>query len=82
MVCNNVVSICKAILGGNQEIIKAAQSDDIDMIAMGKRGLDVWNRMLLGSTTTKVLRESHVPVLTVRQSAKKPAVKKILVPTG
>jgi nucleotide-binding universal stress UspA family protein len=65
-----------------QEIIKAAQRDDIDMIAMGKRGLDVWNRMLLGSTTSKVLRESHVPVLTVRQSAKKPTVKKILVPSS
>ncbi len=65
-----------------QEIIKAAQRDDIDMIAMGKRGLDVWNRMMLGSTTSKVLRESHVPVLTVRQSAKKPTVKKILVPSS
>ena len=65
-----------------QEIIKAAQSHDVDLIAMGKRGLNLWDRMLLGSTTTKVLRESHVPILTVRQTAKKPAVKKILVPSS
>ncbi len=65
-----------------QEIIKAAQSQDVDLIAMGKRGLNLWGRMLLGSTTTKVLRQSHVPILTVRHAAKKPAVKKILVPSA
>jgi nucleotide-binding universal stress UspA family protein len=65
-----------------QEIIKAAQSHDVDLIAMGKRGLNFWGRMLLGSTATKVLRESHVPILTVRHAAKKPAVKKILVPSS
>lgn len=65
-----------------QEIIKAAQSQDVDLIAMGKRGLNLWGRMLLGSTATKVLRESHVPILTVRHAAKKPAVKKIAVPSS
>lgn len=65
-----------------QKIIKAAQSHDVDLIAMGKRGLNLWGRMLLGSTTTKVLRESQVPMLTVRHVAKKPAVKKILVPSS
>ena len=65
-----------------QEIIKAAQSHNVDLIAMGKRGLNLWGRMLLGSTTTKVLRESHVQILTVRQAVKKPAVKKILVPSS
>jgi nucleotide-binding universal stress UspA family protein len=66
----------------SQEIIKSAQSHDADLIAMGKRGLNLWGRMLLGSTTTKVLRESRVPILTVRQTVKKPAVKKILVPSS
>ena len=63
-----------------QEIIKAAQSQGADLIAMGKRGLNLWNKMLLGSTTTRVLREVRVPVLTVRESTKKPAVKRIVVP--
>jgi nucleotide-binding universal stress UspA family protein len=65
-----------------QKIIEEAQSQDVDLIAMGKRGLNLWGRMLLGSTTTKVLRESHVPILTVRHAAKKPAVKKIVVPSS
>jgi nucleotide-binding universal stress UspA family protein len=65
-----------------QEIIKAAQSQGADLIAMGKRGLNLWARMLLGSTTTRVLREVRLPVLTVQQWMKKPAVKKIVVPSG
>ena len=66
----------------HQEIIKAVQSRAIDLIAMGKRGLNLWGRMLLGSTTSRVLREAHVPVLTVRQAARKLTVKKILVPAS
>jgi nucleotide-binding universal stress UspA family protein len=66
----------------HQEIIKTAQSRGIDLIAMGKRGLTAWGRMLLGSTTARVLREAHVPVLTVKQAARKPTVKKILFPTS
>ena len=50
-----------------QEIIKAAQSQGADLIAMGKRGLNLWARMLLGSTTTRVLREVRLTVLTVQQ---------------
>ena len=60
----------------HQEILKAAQSHGIDLIAMGKRSLNLWDRMLLGSTTTKVLRETRVPILTVRQVTNAPAVKK------
>jgi nucleotide-binding universal stress UspA family protein len=66
----------------HQEILKAAQSMEIHLIAMGKRSLNLWDRMLLGSTTTKVLLGTHVPILTVRQVANAPAVKKILVPSS
>jgi nucleotide-binding universal stress UspA family protein len=37
------------------EITKAALSGGIDLIAMGKRGVTRWGRMLLGSTTSSVL---------------------------
>jgi nucleotide-binding universal stress UspA family protein len=65
-----------------QEILKGAQSGSVDLIAMGKRGLNLWGRMLLGTTTVRVLREAQAPVLTVRQAGRRPAVKKILVPTS
>ncbi len=65
-----------------QEIIRAAQSQPADLIAMGKRGLNLWARMLLGSTTTRVLRELRLPMLTVREWTKKPVVKRIVVPSS
>jgi nucleotide-binding universal stress UspA family protein len=65
-----------------QEIVNAAQSHAVDLIAMGKRGLTPWGRMLLGSTTATVLREAHVPIMAVTQTARRLAVKKILLPTS
>ena len=66
----------------HEEIAKAGLRGRIHLIAMGKRGLTPWGRMLLGSTTSAVLREAHVPILTVRRVKGKPAIKKILVPTS
>ncbi|HXG52410.1 MAG TPA: universal stress protein [candidate division Zixibacteria bacterium] len=63
------------------EILKAAQRN-VDLIAMGKRGLNLWGRMLLGSTTMRVVREARVPVLTVKAAAGKPSLGKIVVPTS
>ncbi|MGH7848164.1 MAG: universal stress protein [Candidatus Binatia bacterium] len=65
-----------------QEIVNAAQSHAVDLIAMGKRGLTPWGRMLLGSTTASVLREAHVPIMAVRRTARRRAVKKLLLPTS
>ena len=65
-----------------QEIIKAARSQGADLIAMGKRGLNLWARMFLGSTTTRVLREIRLPVLTVRERTKNHTVKRIVVPSS
>ena len=66
----------------HQEIVKASQDRAVDLIAMGKRGLTPWGRMLVGSTTASVLHEVHVPVLTVRRAGKRHTVKKILLPTS
>lgn len=65
-----------------QEIVNAAQSRGIDLIAMGKRGLTPWGRMLLGSTTATVLREARVPIMAVSRTARRHAVKKILLPSS
>jgi nucleotide-binding universal stress UspA family protein len=65
-----------------KEIIRIAQERRADLIVMGKRGVTGWGGMLLGSTTTAVLREAQVPVLTVRLGTEKPKIKKILFPTA
>jgi nucleotide-binding universal stress UspA family protein len=53
-----------------EEIIKASQTVNADLIAMSSHGRSGLGRWAMGSITDKVLHESVIPVLTV--SAKKP----------
>lgn len=47
------------------EIVKQAADSGVDLIVMGTQGTGAAKRMVFGSTTEHVLRESHVPVLAV-----------------
>lgn len=64
------------------EIIQFADRENADLVVMGKRGLGIIDKLLTGSTTLKVLRESRVPILAVkkRDGENKPAIRHILVP--
>jgi len=50
-------------------IRRAAREIGADLIVMGTHGRSGLNRLMLGSVTEGVLRESQVPVLTVRGEA-------------
>jgi nucleotide-binding universal stress UspA family protein len=65
-----------------KEIVKFASNAKASLIVLGKRGLGLIDRVLIGSTTLRVLRESNIPVLTVRKRDEKGAVNisNILVP--
>lgn len=68
----------------HEEILRVTEEEKVDLIAMGKRGLGLKDRILLGSNTNKVLRAAKVPVLAVRHkkgNRDKIDIKKILVPT-
>ncbi len=64
------------------EIVEFANREKADLIVMGKRGQGLIDRMLTGSTTLRVMRESKAPVLTVKKRDEKGAldISKILVP--
>jgi nucleotide-binding universal stress UspA family protein len=47
------------------EILKQIDECAIDLVVMGPQGLEGAKRMVFGSTTEQVLRESQVPVLAV-----------------
>jgi nucleotide-binding universal stress UspA family protein len=47
------------------EILKSAERATASLIVMGTRGLGAAGRLLFGSTTERVLRSAHVPVLVV-----------------
>lgn len=48
------------------EIVKFAEQNDIEMIAMGTLGKTGLDRFLLGSVAENVVRHSKIPVLVVR----------------
>lgn len=62
-----------------REILRVADRDKVDLIAMGK-GRPV-GKSILGGTALKVLRRSPLPVLTTREGRKNLDIKRILVPT-
>ncbi|MCI0454329.1 MAG: universal stress protein [Candidatus Dadabacteria bacterium] len=64
----------------HEEILRVAKEEKVDLIVMGKRGLGLKDRILLGSNTNKVLRMAEAPVLAVRHKKEyKSGIKKILV---
>jgi nucleotide-binding universal stress UspA family protein len=56
-----------AVLTGDpgEKILKEIEECSADLVVMGTQGLEGANRMVFGSTTEQVLRESPVPVLAV-----------------
>jgi nucleotide-binding universal stress UspA family protein len=65
----------------SKKIIETAEKEKTDLIVMGKRGLSLLEKILVGSVANHVLRHSPVPVLLTKKRRKKLEVKKILVPT-
>lgn len=65
-----------------EEILAFAERRNVGLIAMGKRGHSLLEKVVVGSETGKVLRGAHVPVLAVKRD--RPfdggSLKKILVP--
>jgi nucleotide-binding universal stress UspA family protein len=81
---NRRVSVVTDVLqGGVPETITAYAAEyDIDLVAMPTQGRTGLDRLLLGSTTERVLRQTTVPVLTLRPDdpARYP-YRDVLVPT-
>ena len=51
-----------------EEIIKVADENNIDLVAMSTHGRSGLGQWAFGSVTAKVLRGGHTPVLMVRAS--------------
>jgi nucleotide-binding universal stress UspA family protein len=49
-----------------EQIVHRAETDHIDLIILGRRGMSRFEKMLVGSTSEKVLRYAHCPVMVVR----------------
>ncbi|HWP90906.1 MAG TPA: universal stress protein [Thermodesulfobacteriota bacterium] len=66
----------------SKEIFELAEREKANLIVMGKRGQGLIDRMLTGSTALSVLRESSIPILTVKKRDEETPIeiKNILVP--
>jgi nucleotide-binding universal stress UspA family protein len=64
------------------EILECARRENANLIVLGKSGLGLLDRILVGSTTLRVLRESEIPVLAVKKTDGEGDIKigNILVP--
>jgi nucleotide-binding universal stress UspA family protein len=51
--------------GAVREILRQAEHPTVDLLVMGTHGRSGFEALFLGSVTEKVLRSTHVPVLTV-----------------
>jgi len=48
------------------EIIRAAESEKVDLIVIATHGMTGWRRLAFGSVTEKVVRTANCPVLVIR----------------
>ncbi len=63
------LDIVKWIIQGHpaEQILKLAEEQSVDLIVMGTLGRGGIEKFLLGSVADKVIRNSRIPVLTVRK---------------
>lgn len=64
----------------HEQIVEFAEKNDYDMVVMGAIGSHK-NKLLKGSTSEKVIRNSKVPVLTVHGDIPPKGVNRVLIPT-
>lgn len=68
------VDVRRVVLEGSpsREIVTYAEREGCDLIVMGTHGRGGIDRLLLGSVAERVVRSSHVPVLTLRVGGSEP----------
>ena len=64
----------------SEEIIKFARQKEVDLIFAGRRGISEIEEILIGSTTSRLIRNSDIPVMVIPQGRRVLKIKKILCP--
>ena len=62
------ISVQGKVITGNaaEEILTYASEQEMDLIVMGTHGRKGLDRILFGSVAERVVKSSHIPVLTIR----------------
>jgi len=64
----------------SEEIVKYAQKNSVDLIFVGRRGISDIEEILIGSTTSRLIRNSDIPVFVVPKAKRIVQIEKILCP--
>ena len=64
----------------SEELVNIAEEKKVDMIFAGRRGISEIEEILIGSTTSRLIRSSHIPIFIVPKRRTKVNIKKILCP--
>jgi len=64
----------------SEEIIKFTRANQVDLIFAGRRGISEIEQTLIGSTTSRLVRNSDVPVFVVPRAKRNVKIEKILCP--
>jgi nucleotide-binding universal stress UspA family protein len=49
-----------------EQIVHRAETEHVDLIILGRRGMSMFEKWLLGSISERVLRYAHCPVMVIR----------------
>lgn len=76
------INISQEVVSGRiyEEIVKAAEEIEADLIVMGTHGSSGWEEFFVGSNAFKVVTQTSVPVLSIQEQAKDPDCKNIILP--
>ena len=64
----------------SEEIVKYAKEQKIDLICAGRRGISEIEEILIGSTTSRLIRNTDIPLLVIPEAQRIFKIKKILCP--
>lgn len=64
----------------SEEIIKYANEHNIDIVLAGRRGISEIEHILIGSTTSRLIRNTDIPVMVIPRQKRSVTIDRILCP--
>ncbi|HWA35269.1 MAG TPA: universal stress protein [Cyclobacteriaceae bacterium] len=77
----NDISLRIEIGPATMTILNFIETNQIDLVVMGTKGVSGFDEMVIGSNTEKVVRFSKVPVFVVKKAVNLSSIKSIVLPT-
>jgi nucleotide-binding universal stress UspA family protein len=64
----------------SEEIIKFSREENVDIVFAGRRGISEIEQILIGSTTSRLIRNSDIPIFVVPKNKRNVTIEKVMCP--